>query len=68
MTTLITPADVELTVTGGPTAGESLWSRILNEINREISRLIGKSWNYLNEDMGPVNSQDDFHFTDGFCC
>ena len=64
MTTLTTLADVENTIAENPTTGESLWSRILDEINR----LIGKSWNYLNEDMGPVNGEDDFHFPDGFCC
>ena len=64
MTTLTTLADVENTIAENPTTGESLWSHILDEINR----LIGRSWNYLNEDIGPVKGEDDFHFPDGFCC
>jgi hypothetical protein len=58
MTTLIEPADFDLSVAENTPAGESIWSRILDR----LEELVGKSWSYLNEDMGPVDRDDDYHF------
>ena len=64
MTTLNNPANFELSIVEEALAGESLWSRILDQ----LGSLIGKSWSYLNEDMGSVDLDDDHHFTGGCCC
>jgi hypothetical protein len=64
MTTLNSPVDFQITASENPLAPEGLWPRILSQ----LEGLFGKAWNYLNEDMGPVDIDDNNQPTGGCCC
>ncbi len=65
MTTLNSSANIELTLDQNSPAGvEGFWSRVLEQ----LGVWFGKTWGYLNEDMGPVDPEDNNHFTGGCCC
>ena len=64
MTTLNQPINLELTIAEDVPAVESLWSRIFDK----LGCLVGKPWSYLNEDMGPVDGEEDYYAIGGCCC
>ena len=49
MTTLSSSANINLALTENPpVSGEGFWFRLLEQ----LGVLFGKTWSYLNEDMG----------------
>ena len=63
MTTMNHPVDFQLTAIEADQQNGSLWSLIMGN----LTSLVGKAWNYLNEDMGPVDMDDNNQPTGGCC-
>ncbi len=63
MTTMNKAESLDLTDAGSMPVEESLWSRIVCQ----IGSIFGRTWDYMNEDMGPVDASDDY-FPMGGCC
>ena len=64
MTTINNAVDFQLTAINASPHKGSLWSRIFSS----LAVLVGKACNYLNEDMGPVDMDDNNQPTGGCCC
>ncbi len=63
MTTINNVEILDLTTTESMPVEESLWSRIVCQ----IGILFGRGWDYMNEDMGPVDASDHYFPTDACC-
>ena len=65
MTTLNSTAAFDLTEARDLPAEESLWSRIITQ----LGIIFGRTFEYLNEDMRPVEGEDgNYYFIGGCCC
>ncbi|MFQ6027769.1 MAG: hypothetical protein ACE5Q6_09790 [Dehalococcoidia bacterium] len=64
MTMSINPAVAELTIAENTPGEENLWSRILYH----LGTIFGRLWEHLNEDMGPLDGDDDCYYPTGGCC
>ena len=63
MTTMNNAEFLDLTNAGNIAGREGFWSRIV----RRIGLMFGRTWEYMNEDMGPIDASDDY-YPMGDCC
>ena len=57
MTTISNAEFLDHTEVGNISDGESLWSRIVCQ----IGSVFGRTWDYMNEEMGPVDASDVYY-------